>query len=161
MATATAERARRANGTPTADTTVYERGEDGHEVRYEEVDGELVPFSLAPYPESARPVYWCPRPGIEMRFRAREKNHLGFHPMIQRERWIDGRFSPRNAWEEHMTREWLKQTITGANPDAWKGSDHPRGEGHGWRCECGFLCPNWAVFEQHQRLLAHTQMRSE
>lgn len=163
MATATAPEKRQAPKTHSADDTVYQRGEDGYEVRYEEVDGELVPFSLAPYPLSERPVYYIPHNDMGMRFRARLKNEAGFQPTIQKERWLGGAFSPRNAWEEHMTRRWMRRNVVGcADPDKWKGGDHPKGEGHGWRCGCGFFCPNWDVFEQHQRFYSdHNTMRSE
>ncbi len=155
MATATA--ARRVPRTQSADPTALELGEDGFRVRYEDVDGEPVAFSLKPYPETGRPLYWNPiYPGCEMRWRSRTLNDLGFQPTIQKERWTDGKFYPRNAWEEHMTREWMKVTLRGCNdPDKWKGVDHPKGGE--WRCQCTWHTGNWEAFEDHRRQLRHQQ----
>ncbi len=161
MATATAER--RVPKTQSADPTLVETGEDGFRVRYEEVGGELVAFSLKPYPEAQRPLYWNPiYPGSEMRWRSRELNDLGFQPTIQKERWTDGKFHPRNAWEEHMTREWMKKSLTGcSNPDLWKGENHPDGPGHVWRCQCSFPCGNWQAFQAHRRYLRHQEAMND
>lgn len=157
MATAT----RRPVETHSADPTVLEIGEDGFPIRYEEVDGELVGFSLKPFPEAERPLYWNIYPNQEMRWRSREKNQFGWQPTIQKEVWLEGKFSPRNPWEEHMTRQWMRRVLPGCtNPDEWKGIDHPK-KGV-WRCHCSWACGNYTVFEQHQRSLSHTRgMRSE
>jgi hypothetical protein len=154
MASATAERTRRA-----ADPTAPEVGEDGYPVRYEEVDGELVAFSLKPYPEAERPLYWNPiYPGQEMFWRAREKNDHGFRPIIWRQRWTDGQFRPGNAWEEHVTREFLKTLpACGDNPDKWRGVNHPDGEDAEWRCQCTWHTGNWTALRDHMRHLRHQQ----
>ena len=162
MPTATAPRGRRPIVDQTADTFAYQTGEDGFEIRYEVVDGQEVPFSLKPYAESERPTYWCPHNGIAMWFKARYLNDFGIQPTVERHRWIDGQFSPANPWQNHKTREFMVKNFKGCiDPDRWKGADHPKGEGHGWRCQCGFFCPVWEVFEQHQREYGHQAMRSE
>lgn len=161
-AVATGSRRGQEPKTWSADPTEKQVGEDGFEVRFEYVDGELTPFSLKPYPEAERPRYFCQHNGIEMRFRSRVMNELGFQPTIQKERWTDGEYRPRNAWEEHMTREYMKKTFKGCvDPDTWRISDHPKGEGHWWRCQCGYHSPNLDVFEQHQREYSHDRMQSE
>lgn len=129
-------------------------GEDGYPYREWKVGGEVRRFSLKPYPEDERPLYWYPR-GINqnMKWRSQERNQYGIQPVIQWERWIDGKFRPRNEWEEHMTRTWLSER-KGGNPDRWKGINHPRPGGY-WTCECGWSCNNWNVLEDHCRALTH------
>lgn len=166
MATATAERTRReissATTFPREEITT---GEDGFPVKMWEVDGVPMAFSLRPFELHERKVYWNPQgSGAPMWWRAQERNQWGLQPIIQREIWIDGKFSPRNAWEEHMTRTWLL-AIPGGNPDKWVGYDHPENQPgqppHHWRCECSWLCGNWSAFKQHQAQLCHTGVKSE
>lgn len=154
MATATATR--REPKTLSADPTERQFDEDGYEVRYEYVEGELQPFSLKPYPEAERPLYWNPiYPGQEMRWKARHLTEEGLQPTIQRERWTDGKYYPRNAWEEHMTRESMKKLPGGGNPDKWRGVNHPNGPDAFWRCQCTWPCGNFQAFEDHRRYLKH------
>ena len=162
MATATAPRERRLPTTQSADPETPGVGEDGFPTRQAMVNGELVAFSLKPYPEHERPLYWNPIwPGQEMRWRSPFLNELNFQPTIQREAWHFGQFRPRNGWEEHMTRTWMRRILPGcADPDDWKGTDHPKGGQ--WRCHCSFACGNWAAFEAHRLYLRHEgPMRSE
>ncbi len=161
MATATAPR--RAPTTQSADPTPKLLGEDGYPMREEEVDGELVAFSLKPYPEHERPLYWNPIwPGQEMRWKSRMLNEFGFQPTIQKEQWTDGRFRPRNAWEEHMTRAWMKTSLPGcSDPDLWKGVSHPDGEGAEWRCHCTWHTGNWKAFQAHRQYLRHQEAMSD
>jgi hypothetical protein len=158
MALATqAKPARRLPTTQSADPTTPMTGEDGYPVRLEEVDGDLVPFSLKPFPESERPLYWNPiYPGQEMRWRSREKNEFGFQPTIQREKWLDGQYRPRNAWEVHMTREFLKR-LPGGDPDGWQGVNHPDGPDAEWRCQCTWHTGNYKAYMAHRRYLRHQE----
>ena len=128
--------------------------EDGEPARLWMVDGEVRTFSLTPWPVAQRPVYWNPiYPAQIMLWRSQKKNKHGFRPVIQKEAFIDGKFAPRNEWEELMTREFLLAT-PGGDPDAWKGSNHP--DGDMWRCgDCQFLCGNWRAFKDHARYLSH------
>ncbi len=146
-----------------ADPTKRHYDDEGHEIRYERVNGEWVGFSLKPYPEDQRPLYWNPiYPGGEMRWRSPHQNGMGFQPTIQKERWIDGKFEPRNAWEEHMTREWMKSSLVGCNdPDIWKGINHPEGPNGEWRCQCSWHTGNWQAFHAHRRYLRHQESMSD
>src|SRR4249919_158490 len=93
--------------TATTDPLPPEMGEDGWPERVWMVDGRAQRFSLKPWPFDERPFYWNPiYPGQEMWWRSQKKNRIGLQPVIQKERWIDGKFAPRNAWEEMMTREY-------------------------------------------------------
>ena len=160
MSPATATR--RAPKTLSADPTERQFDEDGYEVRYEEIDGVETPLSLKPYPEAERPHYWCQHNGIEMRFKSRYLTDDGRQPTIQRERWTDGDYYARNEWEDFKVRQWMKQTLLGCvDPDTFRHVLHPKGEGHMWRCQCGYACPNLDVFEQHQREYGHQIMRVE
>ena len=150
---------RRRIQTASADPSPPTQGADGFPVRKWEVDGEVREFSLRPYPEDERPVYWFYRPNMSMWWRSQDINEYGLQPVIQKEAWLFGKFAPRNDWELHMTREWLRNEKV--DPDKCVGENHPEGPGHGWRCECAFLCSNWYVFQQHQRSLSHTKLRSE
>ena len=166
MATATKER--HEPRTLSADPTERQFDEEGYEVRFERVGDDLVAFSLKPYADGAdangvyhpeadqRPLYWNPiYPGGEMRFKSRVVNDRGIRPTIQKERWIDGKFRPRNDWENHMTREWMKRSLNGCNnPDIWKGVNHP--SGGEWTCQCTWHCGNWQALEAHCRYLRHT-----
>lgn len=146
----------------TADPAPPKPGKDGTLVRVWLVDGEEVEFSLAEIPVAKRETYWYGRPGQQMWWRAQVRNAHGLQPVIQKEAWIDGRFTPRNAWEVHMTREWLSHPERNIDPDKAKGENHPEGPGHAFRCDtCGWPCPNWYIFRQHQRALNHTGMRSD
>lgn len=166
MATATAERRSRTMTTATAaPEEVSEVGEDGYPVRRWTVDGEAVAFSLRPFEPHERTVYWNPQgAGAPMWWRSQEMNEERHKPIIQRESWIDGKFSPRNAWEEHMTVEWLR-SLTGGNPEKWRGYNHPDNEPgqppHHLRCQCSWLCGNWQAFKQHQAQTGHTGSISE
>jgi hypothetical protein len=145
----------------TSDPLPPEMGSDGYPTReWRMPDGSVKVFSLKPYDD--RPLYWNPYGfGQQMWWRSQVKNRLGFHPVIQRETWWDGKFSPRNEWEEHMTREWLN-ALEGGNADAWKGVTHPDGPGHYWRCgTCSIITGNWRVFVAHQKKLSHTGIASE
>jgi hypothetical protein len=175
MATATADVSRRRlPRTASADPAARQVGEDGYETRQVMVNGELVSLSLKPYPDGLdangdyhpeadqRPLYWNPiYPGGEMRWRSPFLNDLGFQPTIQKERWLDGQFRPRNEYEEHMTREWMMKSLTGCNdPDKWKGVNHPE-EGGEWRCQCSWHTGNWQAFHAHRRYLRHQESMSE
>lgn len=140
-------------------------GEDGYPVRFWDVDGQAVAFSLRPYTPAERTVYWNPQgPGAPMWWRSQAVNDYGLRPIIQREIWHDGKFSPRNAWEEYMTQAWLRE-LPGGNPEKWRGYNHPENEPgeppHQWRCECSWLCGNWQAFKQHQLQLRHTGFKNE
>lgn len=181
MATATAKR--RTLQTATGDPSPPEMGEDGYPQRIWIVDGQEVTFSLKPFADAEKPLYYNPiYPGQQMWWRSQDRNEYGFQPVIQKETWWDGKFFPRNAWEEYMTVEYLK-TLTGGNvpmdakdkngrlmwrPDAngvlkhpWCGDNHPDGPGHVWRCECSWPCGNWAAFKQHRLFLRHRESVSE
>lgn len=157
MATATRERTAAERGLETPDESGV--GEDGYPVRHELVDGERVPFSLKPYPADERPLYWNSGGTGEqpLLLRSSLPDERGRRPIVQREAWSDGKYRPRNAWEEHLTRVWMTRNIAGcANPDEWKGNDHPKGPGYAWRCaNCGWQCGNIHAFEQHQLSLGH------
>src|SRR5262245_190535 len=79
--------------------------EDGRKVRtWELPDGSVVELSLEEIPLAARTTYWNPIfPGQEMWWRSQEQNQWGIQPVMQKEKWIDGKYLPRNEWEEHMT----------------------------------------------------------
>lgn len=156
---ATAERSGRKLETATADPAPPTTGEDGTPVRVWEVNGEEIAFSLTPYAAEERPTYWFTGSGAVMWWRAQRINDYGVQPVIQKEAFIDGSFSPRNAWEEHMTREFLRENHV--DPDKSRDERHPEGAGTFWRCECAFRCPSWHVFSAHQRKLGHRHMRSE
>lgn len=156
MVTATVERKRaRTSGEPEQPTV----GEDGSPVAYR----GGVAYSLKPYPEDERPLFWNPiYPGQEMRWKAEEINEYGLFPTIQKEIWLEGKFRPRNDYEAHMTREWMKASLPGCNdPDEWQGVNHPEGPGHQWRCECSWPCGNWKAFQAHRRYLRHRESLSE
>jgi hypothetical protein len=145
-------------------------GEDGHPVKYWDVDGESVAFSLRPFEPSERKVYWNPQgPGAPMWWRAQERNDQGRQVIIQRECWVDGSFSPRNAWEEHMTVEWLRKSVDGGSlGHTWVGFDHPKNKDlkpgeqpHRWICgTCGYAVGPWAVLEQHQLSKRHSGLKN-
>ncbi len=165
MATATPTKPRKLITATAAPAEEAITGDDGYPVRMWNVNGEDVAFSLRPYTEAERKTYWNPQGnGAPMWWRSQEINDSGFQPIIQREVWIDGKFSPRNDWEEHMTREWLL-TIPGGNPDKWVGYNHPDNEPgqppHQWRCSCGWLCGNWQAFKQHQQQQRHSGFKDE
>jgi len=148
---------RRLPTTQSADPTPPQTGEDGYPVRYEMVDGELTAFSLKPFPEAERPLYWNPiYPGQEMRWRSHEKNEFGFQPTIQKEQWHEGRFRPRNPWEVFKTEDFLR-SLPGGRPDLWQGVNHPEGPDAEYRCECSFPCGNYAAFKAHLRYLRHRE----
>ena len=156
-ATAPAKAQRRLPVTQSADPTTPQTGEDGYPVRYEEVDGELVAFSLKPFPEHERPLYWNPiYPGQEMRWRSRELNDFGFQPTIQKEQWHEGKFRPRNAWEVYQTEKFLR-TLPGGDPARWQGVNHPEGPDGEWRCSCSWHCGNYHAYMAHRRYLRHPE----
>jgi hypothetical protein len=148
-----------------------ELGEDGFPVKHwivtdpETGREEERVFSLRPYTESEKTVYWNPiYIGQTMLWRAQEKNDWGVQPVIQRETWVEGKFAPRNDWERYMTEEYLR-TLPGGNPAKWQGYVHPDNEPgqppHVFRCSCGWPCGNWVAFRAHQKYLTHTGERSE
>lgn len=142
-----------------------EMGEDGFPVKRWLVRGEERVFSLRPYREEEKTVYWNPHyPGQTMLWRAPELNEFGIQPVIQREAWVDGKFAPRNDWERYMTEEYLR-TLEGGDPDRWQGYNHPDNEPgeppHHWRCECGWLCGNSKAFRAHQQKLRHREAMIE
>jgi hypothetical protein len=149
--------------TASADPSPPRKGKDGTMVRVWIVDGAPVEFSLEPIPVAERNVYWYPKPGALMWWRAQEKTAHGNQPIIQKEVWLDGKFSPRNAWEEHMTREWLRHPSRHMDPDKIKGDNHPEGPGHVFRCgTCKWPCGNWHAFKLHQLpSTGHTGMTTE
>ncbi len=159
MVAATEERTGRKLTTATADPAPPGVGEDGYLSRVWEVDGKDVMFSLNPFPAAERPVYWYTGVGARMWWRSQRINEYGVQPVIQKEAYVDGSFAPRNPWEEHMTREFLRENHV--DPDKSRDERHPEGPGHVWRCECAFICPSWHVFDAHQRKLGHKHMRSE
>jgi hypothetical protein len=166
MATATVERPRTIKSATAIPQDAPEVGEDGYPVKMWNVNGAPTAFSLRPFEPSERKVYWCPKgPDAKMAWRAQELNEHGFQVVIQREVWLAGKFSPRNAWEEHMTIEWLRRNVEGgANGANWVGYDHPKnapGETkHHWVCgTCGFAIGNYAAFDQHQLSKKHSGMK--
>jgi hypothetical protein len=179
MATATAERPATRRGTPTeaplVDATMVEPEvvlTDAGPVRpwkVKQPDGswELVEFSLREIPPEERTVYWHPYgSGALMFFKAQQQNDRGHTPILQKEIWIDGKFAPRNEWEEHMTIEFLKTINGGADYARWTGYNHPDNEPgeppHQWRCgTCSWLCGNWRAFSVHQSHLGHSGQRTD
>lgn len=160
---ATAERTEtdRKLETATADPSPPTRGEDGDPVRLWDVDGEEREFSLTPYPEDQRPRYWYTGIGANLRVKAQRINRFGIQPVVFNERFVDGSFSPRNAWEEHVTREFLRDNHI--DPDRSRDERHPEGPEGRWRCGegfCNFACPSWHVFDSHQKRLRHKNLRS-
>lgn len=159
---ATEERTGRKIATATADPAPPTRGAGGDPVRHWEVDGEDVEFSLKPYPPGERPTYWFTGVGARMWWRAQRINEHGVQPVIQKETFVDGSFSPRNPWEEHMTRAFLRDNHI--DPDKSRDERHPEGPGAMWRCGqgfCNFACPSWHVFNAHQKKLVHKTLRTE
>lgn len=146
--------------TATADPAPPGVGEDGFPERVWEVDGEDVTFSLKPYPLAERPVYWYTGLGALMWWRSQRQNEHGLQPVIQKECFVDGSFAPRNAWEEHMTRAFLRQKHV--DPDKSRDERHPEGADHAWRCAtCMFRCPSHHVMKAHQLKATHNGMLSE
>jgi hypothetical protein len=142
-----------------------ELGEDGWPLKRWQVGSEEQVFSLRPYREDEKIVYWNPiYIGQTMLWRAQEINEFGVQPVIQREAWVDGKFAPRNDWERQMTEEYLL-TLPGGDPVAWRGYNHPDNEPgkppHQWRCECAWLCGCWKAFRAHQQYLKHRESMSE
>lgn len=147
-------------------------GKDGYPERVWMVDGKEVTFSLRPFDVDLdlgideRPVYWCPK-GIgkmHMWWRSQTLNRHGIQPIIQREFWHDGVYRPRNPWEEHMTRAWLRRRNW--NPDHLKGFVHPEnvpGEPpHYWRCtECTWRAGTIQAITMHHATLQHKGLASE
>jgi hypothetical protein len=172
MATATAQRSRTrsissATAAPQEAPAV---GDDGYPVRMWEVNGELVAFSLRPFEPHERKRYWNPQgEGAPMWWRSQERNEWGLQPIIQREIWVAGDFSPRNAWEEYMTIEWLKTVPGGDAGHTWVGYDHPKNQGlppeaprHHWICaECNWACGVLACLEQHLLSKPHSGIKSD
>ena len=168
---ATIDKNRRIRETVTAVVPLDEEiGEDGYPLRRWKVRDprtgteEERTFSLRPYTqeEKNQRVYWNPiYPGQTMLWRDTERNDWGVEPVIQRECWLDGAFSPRNEWEEFMTVEYVR-SLPGGEPEKWKGYNHPDNEPgstthHYWRCECGWRCGNWQAFRAHARYLRHRE----
>jgi hypothetical protein len=145
--------------TATADPAPPQRGADGEAVRVWEVDGEARQFSLIPYPEDARPRYWYIGNGARLMVKAQRVNAFGIQPVVFNERFVDGSYRPRNAWEEHVTREFLRANHI--DPDKSRDEQHPEGPDGRYRCldgMCGFACPSWHVFKAHQGRTRHTKM---
>ncbi len=160
MAVATEERTGRKLTTATADPAPPGVGEDGYLVRRWDVDGEEVAFSLKPFAAAERHTYWYTGVGAAMWWRSQRINDFGVQPVIQKEAWVDGSFSPRNPWEEHMTRAFLRENHI--DPDKSRDERHP--EGKSWICGegfCNFACPSWHVFTAHQRKLGHKSIRTD
>ena len=154
------EQTEREMETATADPSPPTRGKDGGLVRLWKVNGETVEFSLAPFPPDDRPVYWFTGMGAQMWWRSQTINSFGVQPVIQKEAFVDGSFAPRNPWEEHMTREFLRSQ--NVDPDKSRDQRHPEGPGHFWRCgECMFRCPSFHVMDAHMRKLSHKGLLSE
>lgn len=159
---ATAERTQsegRALETATADPAPPTRGADGHGVRVWDVDGEAREFSLKPFPEDERPRYWYTGVGAWLRVRAQRTNDWGIQPVVLREKWLDGSYSPRNEWEEHVVREFLRRKHI--DPDKSRDERHPSGPDGRYRCLdgfCNFACPSAHVFKAHQGKTRHTRM---
>ena len=124
---ATAERTQTQSGrkleTATADPAPPTRGAGGDPVRIWEVDGEEVEFSLKPYPEDARPRYWYTGVGARLRIKAQRINDFGIQPVVLNDVFVDGSFRPRNAWEEHVTRDFLRRKHI--DPDKSRDERHP------------------------------------
>lgn len=147
--------------TATADPAPPTRGAGGEAVRVWDVDGEEQEFSLAPYPEDERPRYWYIGVGARLRVKAQRINDWGIQPTVLNERWVDGSYRPKNAWEEHVVRAFLRRHHV--DPDKSRDERHPEGEEAMWRCGegfCNFACPSWHVFQAHQRKLRHANIRS-
>ena len=170
MATATAERSRTLSSATAIPKEARRQGEDGFPVRMWEVNGEPVAFSLRPFTdeEKAARRYWNPQGAMApMWWRSQEMNQHGLQPIIQRECWIDGSYTPRNAWEEHMVIEWLAKSVAGGSAGPkWVGNDNPKntpGEPptHYWVCgECGWACGIMSCLEQHLLTKSHKGLAS-
>ena len=173
VATRTRGTGRKLQSANAVEAVAPELGEDGFPVKRWWVDGEERVFSLRPYRENEKTVYWNPiYIGQTMLWRAQEINEFGVQPVIQRETWVDGKFAPRNDWELHMTEEYIK-TLPGGDPVAWRGYNHPDNDfppgmnvpvgetAHHWRCECAWPCGCWKAFRAHQQYLKHRESVSE
>jgi len=175
MTTATAAKEKQATGLDRTEVVAeQELGADGYPFRLWPVGGDRGPlekFSLRPYEEDERPIYWNPitRDG-HMWWRDYRPMPDGIHRVVAKHRWVmpyPGSFRPRNAWEEHMVREWLVEINRGemtVNPDDWKGTDHPENEPgqppHLWVCECSWGCGKWAAMKAHQIKHTHKHVTS-
>ena len=138
------------------------RGAGGDPVRVWEVDGVEREFSLKPFPEDERPRYWYIGVGANLRVKAQRINEYGIQPVVLNDKFIDGSFSPRNPWEEHVTREFLRRNHI--DPDKSRDERHPDGPGGMWRCGdgyCNFACPSWHVFTAHQLKKIHSGIRRD
>ncbi len=161
-ATAEREKTERPLETATADPAPPGMGEDGYPVRMWTVDGETVAFSLKPYTDAERPRYWYTGVGARLRVKAQGQNEWGVQPVVLNDRFVDGSFSPRNAWEEQVTREFLRRNHI--DPDRSRDERHPDGPTAMYRCAqgfCNFACPSWHVFKAHQKALGHNGIRDE
>jgi len=124
------------------------------------VDGAEVEFSLKPFAEDERPAYWYIGMGARLRVKSQRINDFGIQPTILNDSFVDGSFHPRNPWEEHVTREFLRSNHV--DPDKSRDERHPEGPGHAWRCgTCMFRCPSFHVMKAHQLKSGHANMLSE
>lgn len=147
-------------------------GDDGYPTRTWIVNGEPVVFSLRPYEPHERTRYWNPSGAmLDMKWKAQELNHAGHQATIQHECWTDGSFTPRNAWEEHMTLDWLAKTFAtegGSAGPTWHGFDHPKNKDlkpgeqpHYWVCgTCGYAVGPYACLHQHQLSKSHSGLKN-
>lgn len=153
---ATATRAERELTTANADPAPPTRGADGEPVRMWKVDGVETAFSLTPFLPDEQPRYWFIGVGALLRVKAQTINEYGVQPTILNEVFVDGSYAPRNAWEEHVVRDFLR--LNHVDPDRSRDERHPDGPGAMWRCGegmCNFACPGWHVFKAHQLARGH------
>ena len=156
---ATSERTERELVSGDIDPSPPSVGEDGFPVRVWKVDGAEQVFSLKPFAPDDRPTYWYIGMGAHLRVKAQTVNQFGIQPTILNDVFVDGSFSPRNPWEEHVTRQFLIDNHV--DPDKSRNERHPEGPGHYWRCECGYRCPSYHVMIAHQKKATHKNLRSE
>jgi hypothetical protein len=173
MTTATTERKQRI-GNPSEPEGVSnpEVGEDGYPVRYWKVGGEMVPFSLRPFEPHERPLYWNPYGGGKdgrgqtMRWRHYEPDERGLYPLVARHEWnypYPGSFSPRNAWEQHMTEEYMRRNLKGARDPktlmGWNHPEHTAAVPKFYRCaQCKWGSGNLRAMKQHLLTVSHEGM---
>ena len=135
-------------------------GKDGTPVRRWKVNGDYQECSMVPFSPDERPTYWYIGMGAHLRVKSQDINANGLQPTILNDVFVDGSFSPRNPWEEQVTREFLVQNHV--DPDKSRDERHPEGPGHVWRCgACLFACPSYHVMRSHQLKTTHTGLRNE
>jgi hypothetical protein len=167
MAMATATKERQTSAVENTEVVAEQQvGEDGYPFRLWPVDGHKGPmqkFSLRPYAQDERPIYWNPiTTDGHMWWRDYKAGPDGIRRVIVKHRWIlpfPGAFSPKNDWENFMVRRWMQGPLASeyggtVDPDKWQGLDHPENAPgqppHMWACECSWQTGLWAAMKAHQ-----------